>query len=166
LREVLETCRDFEAARRRLETTPIARPVIFTLTGCASGERCVIERTEEGFSTRTHDTAAANDWLHRARRWEARVNSAVLLTISSDEAAARSNARREALWSWPRPFAQAGFAWVTPPVLNPFTRVAVEMCAASGTLRAVGYEIEEAGALPRMVTQVRELTAPVAALAM
>ena len=45
-------------------------------------------------------------------------------------------------------------------MLNPFTRIAVEMCAADGTLRAVGYEIEEAGALPRMVTQVRELTAP------
>jgi hypothetical protein len=29
LREVFETCRDFGAARRRLETVPVARPVIF-----------------------------------------------------------------------------------------------------------------------------------------
>jgi hypothetical protein len=50
-------------------------------------------------------------------------------------------------------------------VLNPFTRIAVEMCAADGTLRAVGYEIEEASALPRTVTQVRELTAPLRSLA-
>jgi hypothetical protein len=80
------------------------------------------------------------------------------MTISTDEAGARGRARREALWFWPQPFAQADFAWVTPPVLNPFTRVAVEMCAASGTLRAVGYEVETAGALPQQVTHVRELT--------
>jgi len=46
---------------------------------------------------------------------------------------------------------------VTPPVLNPFTRIAVEMCAANGTLRAVGYESEPGDALPRRATQVREL---------
>src|SRR5436305_1411976 len=49
LREVFETCRDFGTAKRRLETVPVARPVIFTLIGCARGERCVIERTEEAF---------------------------------------------------------------------------------------------------------------------
>src|SRR5712672_1534348 len=51
LREVFETCRDFDAARRRLETVPVARPVIFTLIGSNRGERCVIERTEETFAT-------------------------------------------------------------------------------------------------------------------
>jgi hypothetical protein len=158
LREVFETCHDFGEAKRRLETVPIARPVIYTLVGCENGERCVIERTAEGFATRFEDTAAANDWLNATPSWEARVNTAMLLTISTDEAGARSRARREALWSWPQPFAQADFAWVTPPVLNPFTRVAVEMCAASGTLRAVGYEVESAGALPQMVTHIRELT--------
>jgi hypothetical protein len=162
LRDVFETCRDFGEAKRRLETVPIARPVIFTLIGCARGERCVIERTEEGFASHAEDTAAANDWLQRTPHWEARVNSKVLLTISSDEAAARSQARREALWSWPQFFTEASFAWVTPPVLNPFTRIAVEMCAASGTLHAVGYEIEEPDALPRMVTGVRKLGVPLA----
>jgi hypothetical protein len=39
--------------------------------------------------------------------------------------------------------AHADFAWVTPPVLNPYTRLAVEMCAVSGTVRVVGYEVEE-----------------------
>jgi hypothetical protein len=165
LREVFESCRDFGEAKRRLEAMPIARPVIFTLIGCERGERCVIERTEEGFSSRADDTAAANDWLDRAPHWEARVNSKVLLTISTDEAAARSRARREALWSWPQPLAESGFAWVTPPVLNPFTRIAVEMCAANGTLRAVGFEAEESGALPRMVTAVRELRVPLSAAA-
>jgi hypothetical protein len=159
LREVFETCRDFGEAKRRLETVPIARPVIYTLIGCERGERCVIERTEEGFASRMEETAAANDWLNAARPWEARVNSAVLLTISTDDAAARSRARRQALWSWPRPFAASDFAWVMPPVLNSFTRMAIEMCAASGTLRAVGYEAAGPGALPQRVTHPCELTA-------
>ena len=92
LREVFETCRDFGAAKRRLETVPIARPVIFTLIGCERGERCVIERTEQAFATRDQETSAANDWLRTTTRWEARVCASQLLTISPDEAAANSNA--------------------------------------------------------------------------
>jgi len=157
LREVFETCRDFGAAKRRLETVPVARPVIFTLIGCERGERCVIERTEEGFASRTEDTSTANDWLRSTTPWEARVCATLLLKSSPEEATAHSRARREALSSWPQPFARSDFAWVTPPVLNPFTRIAVEMCAASGTLRAVGYEPEPGGTLPRRATQVREL---------
>jgi hypothetical protein len=135
----------------------VARPVIFTLIGCERGERCVIERTEEGFACRTEDTSTANDWLRSTPPWEARVCATLLLKSSPEEATAHSRARREALSSWPQPFARSDFAWVTPPVLNPFTRIAVEMCAASGTLRAVGYEPEPGGTLPRRATQVREL---------
>src|SRR5215831_2161510 len=159
LREVFETCRDFGEAKRRLETVPVARPVIFTLIGCARGERCVIERTEEGFASRTEDTSTANDWLRSTTPWEARVCATLLLKSSPEEATAHSRARREALSSWPQPFARSDFAWVTPPVLNPFTRIAVEMCAASGTLRAVGYEPEPGSTLPQRATQVRELAA-------
>ena len=49
LRRAFEVCDDFAAARRLLETTPVARPVIYTLVGCAANERCVIERTETAF---------------------------------------------------------------------------------------------------------------------
>src|SRR5215471_13450554 len=129
LREVFETCRTFGEARRRLESVPVARPVIFTLIGCEAGERCVIERTEDGYSSRTEATVAANDWLERKPAWEARVPPTELLTRSSEESAARNHARSGALAAWPQPL--VGFAWVTPPVLNPFTRLAVEMCAAS-----------------------------------
>src|SRR3989441_4449019 len=134
LREVFETCRDYRAAKRRLETEPIARPAIFTLVGCAQGERCVIERTEEGSASRGEDTSAANDWLRSAPPWEARVGATLLLTSSSEEAAAHSRARREALASWPHRLARANFAWGAPPGLNPFTPVAGEMCPAEGTL--------------------------------
>jgi hypothetical protein len=71
LRQTFELCADFAAARRILETTPVSRPVIYVLVGCAAGERCVIERTETGFVTRGHDTSAANDWLPRRPGWEA-----------------------------------------------------------------------------------------------
>src|SRR5262245_57960802 len=42
LRAVFETAASFGEAKYRLETTPIARPVIYTLVGCRPGERCVI----------------------------------------------------------------------------------------------------------------------------
>jgi hypothetical protein len=157
LRQVFEICRDFAEAKHRLEAVPIARPAIFTLIGCMPGERCVIERTEESFATRVDDTSAANDWLHGSKPWEARVAAKLLLTSSYEEAAAHSRARREALWSWPQPFARADLAWVVPPVLNPFTRCAVEMCPARGTMRAAGYELEPGNDLPRRVTEIREL---------
>jgi hypothetical protein len=85
-----------------------------------------------------------------------------LLTVSPAEAAASSSARREALSAWPQSFEHADFAWVTPPVLNPYTRIAVEMCAASGVLRAVGYELEQDNTLPQAATHVCELAAAVA----
>ena len=159
LREVFETCRDFGEAKHRLETVPVARPVIFTLIGCEHGERSVIERTEEGYASRVEDTSTANDWLESKSPWEARVCATRLFKSSPEEATAYSCARREALASWPQPFGECDFAWVRPPVLNPFTRVAVEMCAASGTLRAVGYELERGGTLPQPATQICELSA-------
>ena len=160
LRSAFETCGTFAQARELLETTPIARPVIYTLVGCKRGERCVIERTETGFTSRSEDTAAANDWLHGAFPWEARVPSDVALTRTSEEAAANSRKRREQVAGWSGRF--GNFDWVTEPVLNRFTRIAVEMCPAQGILRLVGYEKIDGGALPVPATLPLELT-PVAA---
>jgi hypothetical protein len=162
LREVFETCKDFGAARRRLETTPVARPAIYTLVGCERGERCVIERTEESFTSRDVDTVAANDWLSGQEPWEARMPSDVLLTRSYKEAAVYSRARGDQLAAWPGEFARQNFDWVTPPVLNQFTRLAVEMCPAKGVLRVVGYEMTTSAELPAPVTLTCELTAATA----
>jgi hypothetical protein len=162
LRLAFETCRTYAEARLLLETVPVARPVIFTLAGCASGERCVIERTEEGYAT--HDDAvAANDWRHSAARWEGRLPANLTLVASFAEAAANSRARRDALADWPGRFPTGAFDWVAPPVLNPYTRVAVEMCAHAGILRVVGYERAAGGELPTPVTRVCEIDAMVAA---
>jgi hypothetical protein len=154
LREVLETCSTFAEARHRLETTPVARPVIFTLAGCRRGERCVIERTEQ--------TCAANDWVRSKPAWEARVSSQAMLSSSYEEAAERNLSRQRQLSAWTGEFA-GSFAWVTPPVLNQFTRLAVEMCPAKGVLRAVGYETPPGCELAQAVTHPREVTAAVLA---
>jgi hypothetical protein len=158
LREVFETCASFSAARQRLETTPVARPVIYTLAGCGSGERCVIERTEMGFESREEDTGAANDWLQSRPAWEARVSSQAMFTRSYEEAAERNLTRKEQLAAWTGEFARGTFDWVAPPVLNPFTRIAVEMCPGKGVLRAVGYETLPGCELAQPVTQSCELT--------
>jgi len=158
LREVFETCKTFGEAKHRLETTPIARPVIYILVGCYHGERCVIERTQDGFASRDHDTGAANDWLQSRALWEARVAAEALFTRTFDEAAENSRTRRYHLEAWPGPFG-GGFEWVSPPVLNSQTRLAVEMCPATSVLRAIGYEQAEGQELPEPVTLSCELAA-------
>jgi hypothetical protein len=157
LRSVFETCRDYGEARHRLETTPVARPVLYSLVGCERGECCVIERTEEGFTTRTDNTAAANDWLENRPCWEARTRADLMFTRSFEETAANSRARREYFAAWPGEFASGRFEWVVPPILNPYTRLAVEMCPAKGILRAVGYEIVAGAELPQPVTETCDL---------
>jgi len=161
LRAVFEECASFDEARRRLETTPIARPVIYTLAGTRPGEACVIERTEEGFATRTHATCAANDWLESLDGWEGRVGADVVMTCSGAEAAAASCRRRDALAGWAGAFDRDSFGWVAPPVLNRFTRLAIEMCAADGTLRVAGYERAAGAAEAQRATEVTIVTAPV-----
>jgi hypothetical protein len=157
LREVFETCATFEEARRGLETTPIARPAIYTLAGCEAGERCVIERTEDDHLTRMEETSAANDWLVPRPSWEARVGGDQLFTAAPKEVGGNSRVRRAALAAWEAPFGPEGFAWVVPPVLNPFTRIAVEMCPAEGFLRVVGYEKLDGYELPQPVTLACEV---------
>jgi hypothetical protein len=158
LRQSFELCTDFAAARRLLETTPVSRPVIYVLVGCAAGERCVIERTETGFVTREDDTSAANDWLPSRPGWEGRIGTRRFLTDSFADAAKYSRARRESLVDWGGICAAPSFAWVREPVLNPYTRLAVAMCPARGVLRAVGYEANGT-LLPQPVTAMCDVAA-------
>jgi hypothetical protein len=141
LRQVFEQAASYDEARRMLETTPVARPVIYTLAGCRAGERCIIERTEDGFHTRTDDHGSANDWLESDPQWEGRIGASKVFKASFEDAAAASRARREGLANWQGSFARDSFGWVAPPVLNPYTRIAVEMNPARGIVRAVGYEM-------------------------
>jgi hypothetical protein len=139
-----------------LETTPVARPVIYVLIGSAAGERCVIERTETGFVTRETETSAANDWVPRQQGWEGRIGTSRFFVSTFDEAGDYSHARRESLDDWRDKCAAPSFDWVRDPVLNPYTRLAVAMCPARGILRVAGYELTK-GLLPEPVTAIREV---------
>lgn len=158
LRHAFETAADYSAARKLLETTPVSRPVIYTLVGCATGERCVIERTEEAAVLRTDDTTAANDWSPGRPAWEARMPASEFLTRSFDHAAAQSRTRQDQLAAFDRPLSES-FEWVLPPVLNPYTRLSVSMSPACGRLRVVGWEADGGRRLPRPVTAVCEVAA-------
>jgi hypothetical protein len=155
LRQVFETCSTYPEARAALERTPVARPVIYMLIGCAAGERCVIERTEEDFTTREDDTNAANDWTPGRPKWEARVSASHFLTRPADEAVARCRARRDSLAGWRGLLSKRGFDWVTEPVLNPYSRLAVTMRPARAVLRVAAYEMTD-GELPEQVARFCE----------
>jgi hypothetical protein len=88
--------------------------------------------------------------------WEARISAGSFLTSSSAEAAARSRDRQDALAGWRGLFSRRDFDWVKPPVLNPYTRLAVTMSPARAILRVAGYEMTTAG-LPEQVTQICEI---------
>ena len=108
--------------------------------------------------TREDDTCAANDWHDATAGWEGRVGADVVMTCSPAQAAAASRRRREALAGWAGTFTHDSFTWVAHPVLNRFTRLAVEMCAATGTLRVAGYEYDD-GETARRATQVTTVAA-------
>jgi hypothetical protein len=144
---------------------PVARPVIYTLVGCAAGERCIIERTETDFVTREDEASAANDWVPCRAGWEGRIGLRRFLRSSFAEATDYNQLRRDTLKAWAGPMSAADFGWVREPVLNPYTRLAVAMCPATGVLRVVGYDKSEAALPAEQVTRMREIAPHLAPLA-
>jgi hypothetical protein len=82
-----------------------------------------------------------------------------VFTSTYAEAAANSRERSEAVDGWQGRFTRNSFAWVAAPVLNRYTRLAVEMCPTEGILRVVGYETHRGLDLPQPATAPYELTA-------
>jgi hypothetical protein len=124
------------------------------LVGCRPGERCVIERKEDDFVSRDDDTVAANDWLRSGLPWEPRVAAEATLTRTSSEAMENSRTRREHISASSSSFGVDEFGWVSPPVLNSQTRLAVEMCPGTGALRVIGYESADGQGLPEPVARI------------
>jgi hypothetical protein len=148
LRRAFETCATFDDARRLLRVTPVARPVLFTLVGTRPGEHVVIEREETAARTIEDETLVANAWHVARRGWEPRV-------CGLGPPVENNRRRRAALAAWIGR-EEEPFAWARPPVTNDFTRLTVEMCPASGLLRAAGWEADGRGGATR-VTQVLTL---------
>jgi hypothetical protein len=131
LRQVFETCMTFEQARRLLETTPVARPALFTLVGCKPGERVVIERDDQSTRTYRQDLVVANDWQERRSGWRPRCPG-------EGTPVENNRSRRAALALWAGRGADVD--WVSGPVLNACTRISVEMLPATGELVVAGWE--------------------------
>ena len=149
LRHVFETCGDFATARAALETTPIAMPTLFTLAGVAPGQKCLIERTETAHRTFEIEVCVANDWREPSRAWLPRGTSQ--MDVRDD-----NPARVAGLSAW-RDRPVTGSEWVTAPVLNASTRLAVVANAAQATLTVQGFEPQEPGALPSPATDLLEV---------
>ena len=141
LRRAFETCATFDEACRLLAREPVARPVLFLVAGCAAGERMLIER--DGDQTRLYrdGTVVANAWRDPSSPgWRPRV--------CGEGTPVENNCRRVAAmaaWTDRHP---PGLAWAAAPVVNACTRVAVEMCAATGRLLVAGWEADGKGAIP------------------
>jgi hypothetical protein len=126
LRQVAERAPDFGAARAMLAGTQICTPAMFTLCGVRAGEGCVMERLEGSAILHEGSAAVSNHWL-----------------TSSLGPGDRGIASGQRLLDMRALLAAPGgetFAWVRPPVLNRFTRLAVEANAATGQLAVRGYE--------------------------
>lgn len=125
LRRAFETCAGYAEAREMLVATPICLPVLYTLSGTAAGEGCVIERTETAAAVHEAPAAIANHWLDmpdkgRPRGWQ----SPVRLRRMRDLAGIGGD----------------DLAWMEPPIRNPDSRLAAYLNAAAGRLRVQGWE--------------------------
>ena len=125
LRRVFETCATYREARDMLCRTELAIPGIFLLAGPGGGEGCVIERSARETVVHEAPATAANHWL--TPRLGGRMRG-----IASHE----RHAAMEAI----HPRAGEDLDWLTPPVLNPTTRLAAVMSPVTGRLTAQGWE--------------------------
>lgn len=137
LRQAFETCTTFDEARHLLETSPMARPVLFVLVGCQPGERVVIERESTSARVYSDDTVIANSWRRLSDGWRPRV-------CGVGTPAENNHRRTTAMRAWIGRDS-GDFGWAAAPVLNGKTRLTVEMCPASGGLSVAGWEADGRG---------------------
>ena len=125
LRLAFDTCRNFDEAVELVRTTPICIPAIFTLVGLKSGEAVVIERTETS-AFMAAEPAAANHWASAGPKGKPRNRSSLPRRAAMTELIATPPD-----WS---------LDWLTPPILQPDTRLAVMANPRTGRLAVQGWE--------------------------
>jgi len=124
LREAFETCENYQTAKEVLTKTPICVPVIFCLTGGKAGEGCIIERTEQDAIVHDGSGVVTNHWLTEKFRGRPRPPSS----------AARFAKMHELLFA-----VKGDLDWVVPPILNSYTRIAVELNAGEKSAIVQGW---------------------------
>jgi hypothetical protein len=122
LRQVCETCASYDEARRRLVETPLCLPALFTLAGCAPGQGCVIERTQDRAGCREMPATVANHWTDLPERGRPRGDG-------SRERAAQMDAALS-----------SNSPWLAAPILNRDTRLVAAIEPACGRLWLQGRD--------------------------
>lgn len=131
LRLVFEEAADFAAAKARLSATPVAMPVIYTLSGTSPGEGCIIERTERDSVIRPLD----GDRVCAGNHFESRLN---VLGAGWRPRPIDSAGRVRAARAVQVSAIDADFAWFQPPIANAHSRLAMYGDAAAGTMTLMG----------------------------
>ncbi len=129
LRQVFDSCRTFDEAKTTLSEMPISMPAFFTLVGTEPGEGCVIERMEGEVVVRDSPATCANHWVSMSEPGRIR-------GVDSEGRYAAMDANRD------QAGLKATFDWVSAPILNPTTRLAVIANPATGRLNVQGWENE------------------------
>lgn len=139
LRKVCEDAANYKETKAMLQQMPIAMPAIFVLGGVQPAEGCVIERAERRAETRelgAHaQVTAANHFVSSLSK-----ENYGLRPMEFDSA----GRYRQSLSIHPHELEAHDFSWLSAPILNAYTRLAVLADAASGQMMAQGFE----GALP------------------
>jgi hypothetical protein len=141
LREAFETAASFAAAKRLLAERPISTPAIFSLAGLKPNETAVIERTETEARVHEGGNAVANHW--QAPGWVGHTRG-----VDSAGRARQMHCVSTAL--------DPSFAWLTWPIRNWNTRLAMVADAREGRLVAQGYEVS--GRIAEAATAPLELS--------
>lgn len=135
LRKVFEQAKNYQEAKQMLAETPIAVPVIFTLTGIRPGEGCVIERLER--RAHVHELAM-NDQVSTANHFN---------SVFSEEGKGWRARPIDSEGRYAQSCAVHGFdlvpdhfEWLRAPILNKHTRLCMIADAASGRLLVQGFE--------------------------
>ena len=131
LRQVFETSENYAAAKEALATTPVALPVVYTLTGIKEGEGCVIERTEN--DAVIHELCEGR--VCAANHFESRFND---IGFGWRPRPVDSAGRLKLARSVPLDKINPEFGWLAAPILNANSRLAVWADAAHGSLSAAG----------------------------
>lgn len=128
LRHVIENCRTYNEAQDVLTTTPLALPAIFSIVGVEREEGCVIERMERRAEVRPAPAAAANHWVGKS--------------LKTGRPRGRESHRRHRLMNGYTRSHVTGFEWLTEPMVNPDTRLAMSANPRTGDLWVQGFETE------------------------
>jgi hypothetical protein len=125
LRRVFDECRTYADAREMLIETPLCVPAFFSLGGSDGAEGCVIERLEHQAAVHQAPVSITNHWLS--------------FEVAGRDRGVDSVGRRSRMDAI-RDRVADDFSWLSRPVLNDTTRLAVIANAARGTLMAQGFE--------------------------